>query len=45
MEINGFLVDEYNVLGIPAKAKTSTCPKCSEHTNAHVQEKRTNKSL
>jgi twinkle protein len=31
MEINGFEVDEFNVYKLPAKAKTSTCPKCSEH--------------
>jgi len=31
MEINGFIVDEFNVFGIASKAKTSTCPKCSEH--------------
>lgn len=31
MEINGFQILDYNVYGIPAKAKTSTCPKCSEH--------------
>lgn len=29
--INGFEVDEFNVYGIPTKAKTSTCPKCSQH--------------
>lgn len=29
MEINGFTVDQFNVHGIPVKAKTSTCPKCS----------------
>lgn len=29
--INGFEVEEFNVYGIPTKAKTSTCPKCSEH--------------
>ena len=29
-EINGFQIDRYNIYGIPAKAKTSTCPKCSE---------------
>lgn len=31
MEINGFEIENYNVYGIPTKAKTSTCPKCSEH--------------
>ncbi len=31
MEINGFQVDEFNVYKIPAKAKSSTCPKCSKH--------------
>ena len=31
IEINGFEVDEFNVLKLPAKANTSTCPKCSEH--------------
>ena len=31
MEINGFEVDQYNIYGIPSKAKTFTCPKCSEH--------------
>lgn len=40
MEINGFLVDEYNVLGIPAKAKTSTCPKCSEHRKPSNQKQK-----
>tara|TARA_R110000787_G_scaffold263380_1_gene369157 strand:- start:561 stop:2414 length:1854 start_codon:yes stop_codon:yes gene_type:complete len=30
MDINGFDVENYNVYGIPTKAKTSTCPKCSE---------------
>lgn len=29
--INGFEVENFNVYGIPTKAKTSTCPKCSEH--------------
>ena len=29
MTINGFNIDEYNVHGIPTKANTSTCPKCS----------------
>lgn len=31
MEINGFEIENFNVYGIPTKAKTSTCPKCSEH--------------
>jgi len=31
MEINGFEVENYNVYAIPTKAKTSICPKCSEH--------------
>ena len=31
MEINGFEVEEFNVYKLPTKAKTSTCPKCSEH--------------
>jgi len=30
MEINGFEIEEFNIYGIPAKAKTHTCPKCSE---------------
>ena len=30
MEINGFEVENFNVYGIPTKAKTHTCPKCSE---------------
>lgn len=29
MELNGFEILDYNVHGIPAKAKTATCPKCS----------------
>ena len=31
MEINGFEIEQFNVYSIPTKAKTSTCPKCSEH--------------
>ena len=31
MEINGFEVENFNVYGIPTKAKSHTCPKCSEH--------------
>ena len=30
MEINGFEIEEFNIYAIPTKAKTSTCPKCSE---------------
>lgn len=29
--INGFEIDNFNVYGIKDNAKTSTCPKCSEH--------------
>ena len=29
--INGFEIDRFNVYGIKDNAKTSTCPKCSEH--------------
>lgn len=29
--INGFEVDEFNVHGIPSKAKVHTCPKCSHN--------------
>ena len=31
MEIQGFDIETYNVYGFPTKAKSSTCPKCSEH--------------
>lgn len=31
MEINGFEIEKYNIHEIPTKAKSSTCPKCSEH--------------
>tara|TARA_R110000796_G_scaffold154175_1_gene270791 strand:+ start:934 stop:2802 length:1869 start_codon:yes stop_codon:yes gene_type:complete len=30
-EINGFEIEQYNVHGIKDRAKTSTCPSCSEH--------------
>ena len=30
MEINGFEIDEYNIYGIPEKARNHTCPKCSK---------------
>lgn len=29
--INGFEIENFNVYGIPTKAKTSICPSCSEH--------------
>lgn len=38
MEINGFEVEEYNIYGIPAKAKSHTCPKCS-HTRKKTKDK------
>jgi len=31
MEINGFEIEQFNIHGIASKAKTSVCPKCSEH--------------
>mgnify|MGYP000135325752 CR=1 FL=1 len=31
MDINGFEIEVYNIYKIPEKAKTHTCPKCSEH--------------
>lgn len=31
MELNGFEIEKYNVFNFDEKAKTSTCPKCSEH--------------
>jgi twinkle protein len=40
MEINGFIVDEFNIYGIPAKAKSHTCPKCSE-----TRKKKTDKCM
>ena len=30
-EINGFVIDVYNIYGIPEKARTHTCPVCSEN--------------
>jgi len=30
MEINGFDIEQFNIYGIPSKAKSFTCPKCSE---------------
>lgn len=35
MEINGFEIEEYNVLKLPTGAKSATCPKCSEHRKPH----------
>ncbi|QIG62316.1 putative ATP-dependent helicase [Tenacibaculum phage JQ] len=40
MEINGFEVLDYNIYGIPAKAKSHTCPKCS-----HTRKKKTDKCM
>jgi len=31
MDIQGFEIELFNVHGIPTKAKTATCPVCSEH--------------
>lgn len=31
MEINGFEIENFNIYGIPNKAKSHTCPKCSEN--------------
>lgn len=30
MEINGFDIEEFNVYGIPSKASSHTCPRCSD---------------
>lgn len=30
MEINGFIIDQFNIHGIPSKAKSHTCPRCSD---------------
>lgn len=40
MEINGFTVDEFNIYGIPNKAKSHTCPKCS-----HTRKKKNDKCM
>mgnify|MGYP003644784143 CR=1 FL=1 len=40
MEINGFEVEEFNIYNIASKAKTSTCPKCSE-----ARKKKTDKCM
>ena len=40
MEINGFEIEQFNVHGIPNKAKTSTCPKCS-----HLRKKKNDKCM
>lgn len=37
-DINGFEIDNFNVHGIPAKAKQSTCPECS-HTRKKQKDK------
>jgi len=39
-ELNGFEIDQFNQYGIKDRAKSSTCPKCSEH-----RKKKTDKCL
>lgn len=39
-ELNGFEIEKYNQYGIKDRAKSSTCPKCSEH-----RKKKTDKCL
>ena len=38
-EINGFEIEEFNVYGIPAKARTHTCPKCSHTRQKNPKQK------
>lgn len=40
MEINGFKIDNYNIYGIPAKSKTSTCPVCSHNRKPKNQKQK-----
>lgn len=40
MEINGFEIEQYNVLGIPAKAKSAICPKCSHNRKPQNQKQK-----
>lgn len=39
MQLNGFEIETYNVHGIPSKAKTSTCPKCSHTRQKNPKQK------
>ena len=39
-EINGFEIEQFNILGIPSKAKSFTCPKCSHIRKPHNQKQK-----
>lgn len=40
MQLNGFEIEDYNILGLPSKTKTAVCPKCSHTRKPHNQKQK-----